>query len=294
MTRNQQGTGDVPLHATEMRLLADLKEHPANRIFKDTSSSDLATLVADIAKNGLQHPIDVLPDGTILAGHRRVQAFKRLKRKEIPCRVRADLAERSAAEQVWFLVTDNLLRRQLGPAERARCMARTVELAMEEARRKRQTGSRTAIKDQVAQRFGVNARTLSRALQLASCPRCVQDAVDEHKITCNLAYQVAVLAKQEQESITRMHAEGQSVSTAVRTVLASQPKARDVLSAAFGKDSLRGILSDLERVTARLRERELTAHARASLDQPVRELYEVATGRTIRRRAKTRAAGRQG
>jgi len=39
--------------------------------FPDLSDADLDALAADMAANGLQHPIEILPGGVILAGHHR-------------------------------------------------------------------------------------------------------------------------------------------------------------------------------------------------------------------------------
>ena len=48
---------------------------------------DIATLAASIESLGLLHPIVVDQDGKLLAGARRLAAFKILKRKTIPVTV---------------------------------------------------------------------------------------------------------------------------------------------------------------------------------------------------------------
>ena len=49
---------------------------------------DLTSLAQSIEEIGLQHPISVTPDGELIHGQRRLEAYKRLGRKEIPVIVR--------------------------------------------------------------------------------------------------------------------------------------------------------------------------------------------------------------
>ena len=47
---------------------------------------DIEALAKSIATNGLLHPITVDGDGNLLAGARRLAAYKHLGRREIPVR----------------------------------------------------------------------------------------------------------------------------------------------------------------------------------------------------------------
>lgn len=59
------------------RPLADLKPHPKNAsIYQEPSSADLKDLADSIKAHGLLERIVILTDGTILSGHRRVQACR--------------------------------------------------------------------------------------------------------------------------------------------------------------------------------------------------------------------------
>src|SRR4051794_17257184 len=48
---------------------------------------DIDALAANIAEIGLLHPIVVTPSGELIAGERRIHAFRALERSEIPATV---------------------------------------------------------------------------------------------------------------------------------------------------------------------------------------------------------------
>ena len=61
---------------TEMRV-EDLNPHPMNREIY-TAKTDIDGLMDSIEEMGLLEPVVVTPGGTIISGHRRVLACKRL------------------------------------------------------------------------------------------------------------------------------------------------------------------------------------------------------------------------
>ena len=61
-------------------------------MFGDLGAAELAALAEDMETHGLRHPVEVLPDGTIVAGYQRVRAARRLGWREIDAVVRLDLA----------------------------------------------------------------------------------------------------------------------------------------------------------------------------------------------------------
>jgi hypothetical protein len=65
-----------------------LKPHPLNPS-KRTESIPKA-MIDDVATNGITTPLHVMPNGTILAGHRRWTAAKAAGLRTVPCIVRAD------------------------------------------------------------------------------------------------------------------------------------------------------------------------------------------------------------
>ncbi len=79
------------------------------RVRKDVG--DLKGLAASIEKHGLLHPIVVKSDGTLVAGFRRLEAFRLLSRKEIPASV-IDVADMLSAER-----DENTERKDFTPTE---------------------------------------------------------------------------------------------------------------------------------------------------------------------------------
>jgi ParB family chromosome partitioning protein len=86
---------------------------------------DIEGLARSIADVGLLHPIVIRPDGTLIAGERRLAAYKLLRRTEIPVTivdlddiVRGELAEN--ADRKDFLPSEiEAIRRALEPIEKA-------------------------------------------------------------------------------------------------------------------------------------------------------------------------------
>jgi ParB family transcriptional regulator, chromosome partitioning protein len=146
-----------------VRRLNSLREHPRQRaLFGDFRDNELEALAADMEKNGLQHPVEILRDGTIIAGHQRVRAAKRLKWKTIEVIIRRDLEEAGERAVEAYLIRDNLVRRQLSPLGKARCIQSLLEL--ESGRQASRFGwkERDKLKAQVGQQLGMTARNINR------------------------------------------------------------------------------------------------------------------------------------
>jgi ParB/RepB/Spo0J family partition protein len=95
-----------------------LRPHPKQgQYFASPTPHELKELAADLEANGQLQPVEILPDGTILCGHRRVAAARLLGWAAVDLWVR-DL-DPAAAER--RLIEDNVHRRQLGKLGLARC-----------------------------------------------------------------------------------------------------------------------------------------------------------------------------
>jgi ParB/RepB/Spo0J family partition protein len=94
---------------------------------------DVAALAASIAAVGLLHPVVIRPDGTLIAGARRLKACRQLGWTELPVTVvnldeivRGEFAEN--AHRKDFLPTEvDAIRRALEPVEKAAAKARMKE-----------------------------------------------------------------------------------------------------------------------------------------------------------------------
>jgi N6-adenosine-specific RNA methylase IME4/ParB-like chromosome segregation protein Spo0J len=96
---------------------------------------DIASLAKSIDVHGLLNPVVLTPDGRLIAGERRLEAYKRLGRTEIPARVvdleeivRGELAEN--VDRKGFLPSEiEAIRRTLEPLEKAAARERQRERA---------------------------------------------------------------------------------------------------------------------------------------------------------------------
>lgn len=77
-------------NALEMRELCDLKPHPLNRQLYgplDKTTKEWGELVESIRRKGVLVPLLITPDGTVVSGHRRLEASRdtlNLSRIEVP------------------------------------------------------------------------------------------------------------------------------------------------------------------------------------------------------------------
>lgn len=80
----------------ETRNPAVLKNHPLNiELYGDKPNDEF---VASVKEHGVLEPIQIMPDNTIISGHRRNQAAKINRLKEVRVVVRNDLADNLDAE----------------------------------------------------------------------------------------------------------------------------------------------------------------------------------------------------
>jgi N6-adenosine-specific RNA methylase IME4 len=127
---------------------------------------DIASLAATIAEVGLLHPIVVRPDGTLIAGERRLRACQSLSWESVPVTivdlaniVRGELAENAARKD--FLPSEiDAIRRALEPQEREAAKSRQREGGQTKASGKFPEAGQS--RDKVAAFAGVSGRTLQK------------------------------------------------------------------------------------------------------------------------------------
>jgi ParB family chromosome partitioning protein len=141
---------------------AGLRPNPLNprRQLDPADIDQLAdSIVAHAAHGGILQPLLVTPDGTVVAGHRRLAAARRVGLAEVPVIVR-DL---SAVEQLEIQLTENLQRADLSPIEEARAYSQLLEV-----------GSTLA---GIARAVGVPASRVRERLALLDLDERVQERV---------------------------------------------------------------------------------------------------------------------
>jgi ParB-like chromosome segregation protein Spo0J len=114
----------------EQRELSSSRPHPGQgHFFGDLSATEVQMLAEDIAQNGLQYMIEILPGNaaglpvnTILTGHQRRRALELNGETEADVWVRYDLADADSATIERALLEENLNRRQLDKCDMARIL----------------------------------------------------------------------------------------------------------------------------------------------------------------------------
>lgn len=251
-------SGDWPLSA--------LKPHSQQaELFNDLSEHELQRLAADLETNGQIHPIEILPCGTILAGHQRVRAATSLGWTELHVVIRHDLASQGEAAAVQFLIEDNLNRRQLHPLEVARLYRRLKELARDQPSADgRHEGD---LRDQLAERFNVSGRTLDRYLRVLGTPKAVQNIVIAGLLPMSTAGIIAGwTARQRDELESKLQASEdplETVKTAIRTASADQAARRISYLIKTALRALRTVLQELDQLETTGIQRDVRAVQKA-------------------------------
>lgn len=153
------------------------------QILDELRPEELAALEADIAKRGVQVPVEVDDEGNILDGHNRVEIANRLG-KPYGTIVRRFKTEQEKREHIIKL---NLARRHLDPLRWGLTFKMLLEVRRVERKRGRRWDSNSATVAELAQETGVPKRTAERRLSLADAyeklPEDKKEAVHRGKMT---------------------------------------------------------------------------------------------------------------
>jgi len=115
-----------------------LRKNPLNQKYFTAENEDyVQRLTEDIKARGIIVPLIAKPDGLLLAGHYRLHAAKDIELPMVP--VQRVLSDLTGEQERDFLLKDNVLRRQLTPAQKEHLIR---ELYGEEIFRDRRGGDR--------------------------------------------------------------------------------------------------------------------------------------------------------
>jgi ParB-like chromosome segregation protein Spo0J len=228
--------------------IARLKEHPRQQeLFGRLPEQTIAAMAADMSKNGLYHPVEILSDGTIVAGHQRVLAAKLLGWTEIDVIVRTDLEKKGPAAVVGYLISDNLLRRQATGLTLARGIRELVKLQ----ERCPNWRSRDRMKADIGKRLGdINTREVNRYLRVLDAPTEVQEAFDRGKLSLDKAGKVVSLDDRQKQQIAARIKSGEDARAVVNEYLA-RPTGRHKMAG----DAFRNFVKNLAAAVVDLEER---------------------------------------
>ena len=185
--------------------------HEASNVFPMMGAEDLEDLAEDIKQNGLLHPIVLHPDGSILDGRNRQTAC-----------VLAGVEPRydtwnGEGNELSFVVSENLMRRQLTTEQRGMVAARLKDKFAEEAKQRQQArkGNQPGTtvdcspylgraRDKAGESMGVSGKTVDR------CEKVLQQgsdeliaAVDGGNVSADAAAKLAELPKEKQREVLK-------------------------------------------------------------------------------------------
>lgn len=196
--------------------IAKLKDHVRQaEMFGDVDDAELDALAENMKRHGLRDAVEIVPDGTVIAGHQRVRAAKRLNWKEIDVVVRHDLAGEGPEAVERHFVETNFIRRQLSPLARAKCIKRLMELEVGRAAEKFGFTKTEELKNRIAERMGLSLRSVNRYLLLLDTPTAIQAAFDKGDISLVAAGKVALLPKTAQAEVARRVGAGEKPAAVI-------------------------------------------------------------------------------
>ena len=158
-----EGEGDAIIEVP----LSSLKQNPYQpRI--DINLQSLNELISSIEQNGLLQPIVVAKNGdesyTIVAGHRRCEAFKIMGKEKIKATVLKDVEEKDLA---ILSLTENLMRENLHPIENAIAIKNILDNGLVESQNK------------LAEYVGLSKGYVSKLMNILKLPSSVIKIVKE-------------------------------------------------------------------------------------------------------------------
>lgn len=214
-----------------------LKPHPKNNyFFDDIEGEPWTAFLESIETSGVIEPIIVsAPDLTIVSGHQRVRACKKLGIKQVAVEERTFDSEDEVLKQ---LIETNIRQRGIGnanPVKFGRCIAELERIYGIRHGGNRTTDSKVTngqldgspkTQSDLAKEIGVDKQTLLRAKKLAELPEDIQQMVIEGKVTASTASRViARLSPEEQKSLVESISDRDRVSN--KEVEAEIEKLRD-------------------------------------------------------------------
>lgn len=157
----------------------------------EIEANELSELVQSIEKNGLLQPILVTQNKdatyTILAGHRRAEAFKVLGREKIPSMLKNSVSKQDMAV---FAMAENAVRVDLNPIEFALSMQHLLNQGIAESQNK------------LAEHIGLSKGHVSKLMSILKLPSEIIERVkkDRYSIVSVLSMLNKVSQNQIQEA----------------------------------------------------------------------------------------------
>lgn len=238
-----QGTGNEQI--IPAKLLIPFKGHPFE---VNTEDDDFWELVESIKEGGLIYPILVRPCGTkyeIIAGHRRVEAYKAAGHTEVPVIVRI----LSDYEAVFIMVHSNLYRPEIKISERAKAFRMLRDAGKSQSAN---TGA------SIAKDYKISRRKVYRYIRLSYLSDVYLELIDKKKLSINVGmefsyldedaqgilyefldeYKVTVSTEQAKELRSIFEKNSELTTEWISSVLLLPPKKKENAKVSFKKSEL--------------------------------------------------------
>lgn len=173
--------------------------HPfPNQPFKVRDDDAMSSLVESIRQNGLLNRIIIRSRNAggyeIIAGHRRVEAYRKLGYESISADLRTDLDDDGAA---MALIEANLRQRPaLLPSERARAYRMMQDAMKRRSEYKKSLNGET--RNEIAEFYGEHPRQVTRYIRLSYLNEHLLDQVDKGKLKMGSAVEMSFLDEEAQ------------------------------------------------------------------------------------------------
>ena len=185
--------------------------HPfPNQPFKVVHDEAMESLVESIRQNGLLNRIIIRPRDCggyeIIAGHRRVEAFRLIGYDAIPADLRTDLDDNAA---VLAMIETNLRQRpKLLPSEKAGAyrMMRDALLQQDNRPEVESEGGKR-IRDEIGDLYGENPRQVTRYIRLTYLTDKLLTLVDTGKLKMGAAIAISYLNSETQAWVENYYEE---------------------------------------------------------------------------------------
>lgn len=188
--------------------LSALKPHPKNsEYFDDVSGQDYENLRDSIKLDGIQAPIIVAADMTIISGHQRCRVAKELDLPQVPVIIRSDIE--SEDDKLRNLIAANFGRLKNNEKKQRKAVAKYVELVGSPHGGDRKSRDQNGLLnerltlDQIAEQLDISKTELKRILSIErNLTDSMKELLDSGVIGKTLAADcIASMTPEEQEEL---------------------------------------------------------------------------------------------
>jgi ParB-like chromosome segregation protein Spo0J len=177
--------------------IVDAPIHPAARLFPRLLKQELEELAEDIKKRGLEQPIVLHPDGSVLDGVHRLKACQL-----VGCKPRFAIWKGRPGEEIEFVVSTNLARRHLSDKQRSITAAK---IARYERGRPKAADLPELTQREAAAALKVSERSTRMARKIVNdAPTNVQNLVEQDKLSLTAAEAVARASPDAKDRFSKM------------------------------------------------------------------------------------------